>query len=274
MHRRTVLGSGLALTLGVRLAEAQPAPRSWGPANGALLIVGGGVRGAEIQEAAIRLAQRTGAPGSWVFIPTAGDDEEVARAVPPDFIHRSGASLSVLHTRDRAVADSEAFVAPLRSATGVFFEGGRQWRLVDAYAGTRTERELRGVLDRGGETAGTSAGASIQASYLVRGSPLGNEIMMAPGHERGFGYLVNAAVDQHVRARGREDDLAKVVAAHPELLGIGIDESTAVIVEHYTMTVIGDGDVFITNGAGSIGAPSLVLTRGMRYDLANWQVMS
>jgi cyanophycinase len=208
-----------------------------------------------------------------VFIPTAGSDEEIARAVPPAFMRRSGASVSVLHTRDRAVADSEGFVAPLRTATAVFFMGGRQWRLVDAYAGTRTEREFRGVLDRGGEIAGSSAGASIQASYLVRGSPSGNEILMAPGHERGFGYLVNAAIDQHVRARGRADDLARIVAAHPELLGIGIDEGTAIIVEGTTMTVIGPGEVLVTDGASHDGAPYLVLTRGMRYDLANWRVM-
>jgi cyanophycinase len=147
--------------------------------------------------------------------------------------------VTVLHTRDRAVADSETFVAPLRSATAVFFVGGRQWRLVDAYLGTRTERELWTVLDRGGLISGTSAGATIQGSYLVRGSPQSSEILMSPGHARGFGYLANVAIDQHVLVRGRQNDLARVIAAHPGLLGVGIDEGTAAIVQRNTMIVIG-----------------------------------
>jgi cyanophycinase len=102
--------------------------------------------------------------------------------------------VSVLHTGDRRIADSETFVASLRSATAVFLEAGRQWRLVDAYSGTRAEHELRAVLDRGGLISGTSAGATIQGSYLMHGLPLNNRILMSPGHERGFGYLANAAI--------------------------------------------------------------------------------
>ncbi|PYU42209.1 MAG: hypothetical protein DMG54_16885 [Acidobacteria bacterium] len=71
--------------------------------------------------------------------------------------------------KDRVKADSAEFVAPLKQATFVFIDGGRQWRLADAYLGTRVERELRNVLKRGGVIAGNSAGASILASYLVRG---------------------------------------------------------------------------------------------------------
>jgi cyanophycinase len=63
--------------------------------------------------------------------------------------------------------------------------------------------------------AGTSAGASIQASYLTRGSLTSNTIMMAPGHERNFGYVSNGAIDQHVSQRDRENDMAPVIAAHP-----------------------------------------------------------
>jgi cyanophycinase len=235
-----------------------------------LLIIGGGERGTEIQNAAIELG---GKPARWVFIPTAGTDTEVAKAEPPAFIRLSGGALTILHTRDRKVADSEAFVTPLRTAMAVFFEGGRQWRLVDAYGETLTERELRGVLDRNGLIAGTSAGATIQGSYLVRGAPESNSILMAPGPERGFGYLSNVAIDQHVRERGRENDLSVVVAAHPGLLGVGIDESTAVIVQHNAMTVIGRGAVRITDGAEHGGAPFYVLKPGARFDLANWRVL-
>jgi cyanophycinase len=255
----------------VRLARAAgPAPaRSAGPARGVLLIIGGGQRGIEIENTAIRL---DGNPSRWVYIPTAQSDAKVAQATPPAFIARSGGTLAVLHTRDRMVADSEAFTAPLRTATAVFIGGGRQWRLVDAYAGTRTETELRAVLDRGGLISGSSAGATIQGSYLVRGSPKSKKILMAPGYERGFGYLSNVAIDQHVSQRGRENDLSMVVAAHPGLLGVGIDESTAVIVRANAMTVIGNGMVWITDGADHGGTPFYTLKPGASFDLASWQV--
>jgi cyanophycinase len=274
LRRRETLGVlaafGVSLLRGARRADAQTvsSPRSAGPAHGALLIIGGGERGTDIQNAAIKLG---GQHPQWVYIPTAGTDAEVAKAQPPTFIHRSGAKLTVLHTRDRMLADSEAFTAPLRTATAVFIEGGRQPRLIDAYGGTRTETEPRSVLDRGGLIAGTSAGASIQGSYLMRGSPTSNEILMAPGYERGFGYIGNAAIDQHVTQRDRADDLSVVVAAHPGLLGIGIDESTAVTVQRNTMTVIGSGSVFITDGADHGGMPFYPLKSGARFDLATWK---
>jgi cyanophycinase len=272
--RRDALGQlttfSLLAFVNPRLARAAaPAlPRSSGPARGALLIIGGGERGTEIIDTAVRLG---GKPSRWVYIPTAASDADIAKAEPPAFIRQSGGTVTVLHTRDRAVADSEAFTAPLRTATAVFIGGGRQWRLVDAYAGTRTESEMRAVLDRDGLISGSSAGATIQGSYLVRGSRRSNTILMAPGYERGFGYLSNVAIDQHVTQRGRDNDLSVVVAAHPGLLGIGIDESTAVIVQGNTMTIIGKGVVRITDGADHAGEPFYTLRPGARFDLASWQ---
>ncbi len=95
---------------------------------------------------------------------------------------------------------------------------------------------------------------------------------MAPGYEHGFGYLSNVAIDQHVTQRGRENDLSVVVAAHPGLLGVGIDESTAVIVQGNSMTVIGKGLLWITDGADHGGEPFYTLRPGARFDLATWQV--
>ncbi len=146
-------------------------------------------------------------------------------------------------------------------------------RLLDAYGGTEVERALRGVLDRGGLIAGTSAGATVQGSYLVRGSPWSNLILMSPGHERGFGFLSNVAIDQHVIVRHRQADLATVVAAHPGLLGIGIDEATAVIVQHDTITVVGRDAVLITDGADHDGLPYYPLSVASRFDLAHWSAL-
>jgi cyanophycinase len=110
---------------------------------------------------------------------------------------------------------------------------------------------------------GTSAGATIQGSYLVRGAPEGNTIMMARGHERGFGFLPRAAIDQHLLKRNRQDDLVAVVAAHPELLGIGIDEDTAIVVQDGRLRVIGASRVAIYEK----GKPYFFLSPGDRFDL-------
>jgi len=130
MDRRSILRIGLAVAAvgcgGRQTLSAQPAAKSSGPPNGSLLIIGGGMRGPDIQEAAMSLGRGSGGPGRWVYIPTAAADNELARATPPAFIARSGATMTVLHTRDRAVADTETFIAPLRAATAVFIDGGRQ----------------------------------------------------------------------------------------------------------------------------------------------------
>jgi cyanophycinase len=113
-------------------------------------------------------------------IPTAGTGESYGDFWPGlQRLRDAGATrFSVLHTRDRQQADGEEFVAPLRQARGVWFSGGRRWQLVDAYLGTRTVTEIRGVLERGGVVGGSSARATIQESFLVRGDASTKTIMM------------------------------------------------------------------------------------------------
>jgi Peptidase family S51 len=136
--------------------------------------------------------------------------------------------------------------------------------LADAYLGTLALKEMFNVLDRGGVIGGGSAGASIQGSYMVRGSskPDDNTIMMAPGHETGFGFFTNTAIDQHVDARGRESDLGVVMKAHPELLGIGIDQSTSITVHGDVLTANGPERVAIWDGKDHGGKPYYYLRVG------------
>src|SRR6202022_1776550 len=105
-----------------------------------------------------------------VFVPSANVlDPEPAKRAESNVLVKAGAkNVTILHTTDRKVADSKKFFAPLLKARGVFFGGGRQWHLVDSYLNTRTQREFRAVLDRGGVIGGSSAGATIIGSYLVR----------------------------------------------------------------------------------------------------------
>jgi cyanophycinase len=234
-----------------------------GPAAGSLVVVGGGVIGPEILGRFIELAGGPAAP--IVFVPTAnGLDTQPAKLAEVNLLSKGGAkNVTILHTVDRKVADSPEFVAPLLAARGVWFAGGRQWHLVDSYLHTRAEREFQAVLERGGVIGGSSAGATIMGSYLVRGAREGNTLMMAPGYEKGFGYLRGVAVDQHLLKRKRENDMVAVVSAHPELLGIGIDEATAVIVQGDRFEVVGSSKVAIYEH----GKPYYFLSAGDSFDL-------
>ena len=218
-------------------------PATLGPAKGSLIIVGGGGMPKVIFDRFFEAAG--GRDAKLVVVPTAGSGAKYDESTSSvKMFKKAGATnVHLLHTRDTKVADSEEFVAVLRDARAVWFGGGRQWRLADAYLGTKTEAAFHDVLKRGGVIGGSSAGATIQASYLVRGAPEGNQIMMSPGHEQGFAYIRNSAIDQHLLARKRENDMLPVIRKHPHLLGIGIDESTALYVRGNTAEVIGKSKV-------------------------------
>lgn len=271
-RRLAVAATTLAIPFSAALAQA---PRV-GPAHGAVLVVGGGALGPEVLGRFIQLA---GGPDALIVdIPTAGGDS----VYPPDWqgtrsLKEAGARhVVVLHTIDKKVADTDSFPAILSKAGGVWFEGGRQWHLVDSYAGTKTERAFHDVLARGGVVGGSSAGASILASYLLRGARAGNTIIMAPGYEQGFGFLRGVAIDQHVVARERLADLAdSLMPKHPELLGISEDEGTAWLVRGDTAEIIGRNKAFVYGGhdPDDPGTPFLTLYPGDRYDLGARRVL-
>jgi cyanophycinase len=264
-----IAGVPLCMLLLAFAADYDHSP-SIGPAKGWLVIVGGGQVVPEIRERFMQLAN--GPEANIVFIPTALADEEINnKKLEENFSLSFGlSSMTELHTRDHKTANSPNFYKALQKATGVWIEGGRQWRLADAYLGTAVEREIKALLARGWVVGGSSAGATIQGSYLVRGAPGSpgnpdgdNTIMMVPGHETGFALLPNTAIDQHVIARHRVHDLAPVIAAHPGLLGIGIDEETAIVVHGDTFEVIGNSKVIIHDGK----KPFYYLSRGQKFNL-------
>ena len=215
-----------------------------GPSRGALVIVGGAMKDPAIMERFIELAGGPEAP--IVIIPTAGAGDHYDQYYPGARRWRKlGVEhVTVVHTRDRNVANSDAFVEPIQEARGVWFPGGRQWRLADAFLDTRTELELHKVLERGGVIGGSSAGATIQGSYLARGDTETNTIMMGD-HVEGFSFLRNIAIDQHLLARNRHFDLIPVIEKYPHLLGIGLDEDTAIVVQGDRFEVVGQSVVAI-----------------------------
>jgi cyanophycinase len=223
-----------------------------GPANGSLVIVGGGMTDRSIPQRFVELAG--GEEARIVVVPTAGGREtyDDSNCGLGTWRALGVASVTCLHTMDPAEAHGEAFVQPVLEATAVWFNGGRQWRIVDSFQGTRAEEEFRRVLERGGVIGGSSAGATIQGSYLVRGDTAGNTIMMG-SHQVGFGYLKNTAIDQHVLRRNRQFDLIEVIETYPELLGIGIDENTAIVVQGDEFEVIGQSYVLIYDNQRTVG---------------------
>ncbi len=239
-----------------------------GPENGALVLAGGGELAPEVWDAFLELAG--GDSARIVLIPTAAAEEDLEDRLPTaERLRNAGArEVTVLHTRDREEADAPDFSAPLENATGVWISGGRQWRLVDAYLHTRTHRKLYELLTRGGVVGGNSAGASILASFLARGDPETNDILIAPEYQEGFGFLAGAAVDQHLLARNRQDDLWELIYQHPELLGVGIDEGTAAVVQGNRAEVVGPSGVAFYNGFSYMGRPVL-LKHGEVYDLGH-----
>ena len=201
-------------------AISAPSGQEFGPSTGSLVIAGGAVRDPAIVATFLSLAGGADAP--IVVIPTAGGADDYDQSWPglALFVVHGAINVTVLHTTDREVANSDAFVQSIREARGVWFSGGRQWRLADAYLHTAVHREIQEVLDRGGVVGGSSAGATI----------LGEE---------GMAFVRGVAIDQHLLRRNRQFDLIEVIRERPDLLGIGLDEDTAIIVQGDTFEVIG-----------------------------------
>ena len=248
-----------------------------GPARGTLVLQGGVGPNAAIDNTFLKLAG--GAQSHIVLIPTASLGDDMPSEMLPEVMtflerrmkERFGVStVSVLHTHDRARSDAESFVAPLRRATGVWMMGGFPERLVRSYLGTRTERAIRELLDRGGVVGGESAGAMIQGSWLDSTdegfTPEIRSLMQRHDGGGGFGFLTVAAVFPHFDARGPEAAI-KESAAHPNQVAVGIDNKAALVVRGDVVEVVGAGTVTFYNTPGRGPANPIVLRSGEKYDL-------
>jgi cyanophycinase len=256
----------------------------YGPASGTLVIQGGGSdEGTGIFETFVNKAG--GLNAKIVVVPTAGGNRTAdgkirvynADQVLARWKKRGATNVVMLHTHDPKVADTEEFAKVLRDAKGVWFDGGRQWNIVDSYANTLTLREFHKVLERGGVIGGSSAGATIQGDYLVRGAIAGSEIVMTPEpeHERGFKFLRKVAIDQHINTRNRWDDIIPVIKKYPEMLGIGLSEGTAIVVTGDRFEVIGKWKVAVHDNTRAYQPwekPYYVLSPGDVYNMKSRRI--
>jgi len=277
MFRKPLLLLAVTLTLS-NFALAQEAPE-YGPAKGTLLIIGGGnLNGSGIYEQFIELAG--GKDKKFVIVPTAGGNKNADGSlhiykedeVLKPFRELGLTNAVMLHTHDPKVANTEEFAKTLRDANAVWFIGGRQWNIWDSYGDTLTQREFEKVLERGGVIAGTSAGATIQGQFLVRGAIKSADIMIAPEpeHHSGFAFLKRSAIDQHINTRNRWDDLIPLIKQFPNLLGIGLSEKTSIIVRGDKFEVFGAWKVAIHDNTRLYQPwekPYFVLSTGDVYNM-------
>jgi cyanophycinase len=163
----------------------------------------------------------------------------------------------------------------LKNADAVYFGGGRTYKFMDAFLDTEAHMLMKKVLERGGIILGGSAGAQIQGDFLVRGDPRTNNTLWMEGNDIGLGFIRSVIIDVHFRERGRENTLPSLLVKHPQMLGIGIDETTAIWVQGTTAEVLGPHSVtfYDLENVKDLNPSSVkiqnpvILMAGEKYDL-------
>jgi cyanophycinase len=254
---------------------------------GTLIVIGGAENKDGNPEILEFVADRVGT-GPLVVMTCATEDPEAAwRGYRKVFRKLGVKKLEHVDVRDRERGLDPALSEPIERARGVFFTGGDQLRITSHIGATPVYERIRGLLERGGVVAGTSAGASVMSDTMLvsgegRNTPrIGEAVVMAPG----LGFLSDAIIDMHFSERGRIGRLLGAIAQNPRTLGIGIDEDTAMAVHADCAEIIGSGGVWFVDGA-SAGSSNVaegaedetlsienvvlhVLGAGRRFDLAN-----
>ncbi len=238
-------------------------------AQGTVVAIGGGSRPPEVVATIVALGG--GSDGRLVIVPYAsGDPEDVGRAQADEFAAAGFGHVAVA----LGPPDADSTLAVLDGATAVFFSGGDQNRLVRALRGTRALDAVRAAWARGGVVAGTSAGAAVMSAVMITGSEHVNpDSAAAPfstvepdnvATDEGFGFVTGAVIDQHFAARRRQNRLLSLVLERPDLLGIGVDEETAVVVAaDGSLRVVGNRSVQVFDAR-----EALVETRGRGFSAA------
>ena len=245
--------------------EIKPSETRHGPEKGSLVIIGGGTQTDEIWDKIIELAGGKDKARIVVVTNASPDTSQYVINTINDVRRRlaDDSRVSALSLQTIAEANNPANLVALRAATCVFFVGGRQWRISDVYLNTLAHEEFWNVLRRGGVIAGSSAGASIQGSFLWRGDT-SSYLVLIGDHTQGLGFMRNSVIDQHILTRNRQNDLAAFIRIAPQFIGIGIDESTAVVVQRDMLEVIGNSYVAMHSADRE---DWFFMSKGQKYDL-------
>ncbi len=171
---------------------------------------------------------------------------ELSKEVGEDYIRvfeRLGVEdIRIIDTVDREDAENTSFLKTLDKATGIFFTGGDQARITEILKNTEIDKALHRRYAEGVVVGGTSAGASMMSNtMIVEGEAETHPRLEVVDLDEGMSFLPEAIVDQHFAQRGRLGRLLAALAAHPNLIGLGIDEDTAIIVKDHQFKVVGSG---------------------------------
>ncbi|WP_094605382.1 Cyanophycinase [Sporomusa silvacetica DSM 10669] len=164
------------------------------------------------------------------------------------------ATVTIMAIVDREAANQQEQAEIIKQATGIFFTGGDQLRFTSILGGSAVDAAIRAAFRQGAVIAGTSAGAAVMSETMIvagnsNDTPKKSSLIMA----QGMGFLTEGVVDQHFAQRGRINRLLEAVAQNPHVLGIGIDEDTALVVGPDRLCqVIGSQTVTIIDGKGII----------------------
>ncbi len=205
--------------------------------GGALMIIGGGAVTPDIRRQFVELAG--GAQARIVLIPGTDPSPEAERELLSPWRASGIASIVLLHARNREMANDPRFCVPLKQATGVWFGGGYQSLLAERYVDTAVQVALHELLQRNGVVGGCSAGAALLSRVMIRDGDT------TPVEARGLDLLSNAIIDQHFLARNRLWRLEQMLDIHPDLIGLGIDEATALVIHLHSweLSVVGESYV-------------------------------
>jgi cyanophycinase len=261
--------------------------------KGTLFIIGGGTRPQAMMQKFVDLALK--APGGRIVVfPQASAEAEASGNGLAEELRKLGApdvkSLNV--KREEALKPESAKL--LDGVGGIYFCGGDQARLTAVLLDTPIHARMKELYAGGAVVGGTSAGAAVMSEVMITGDEkkkpkAGDEWQSIEADNvitvRGFGFLTTAIVDQHFATRRRHNRLISLVLEHPELVGFGIDESTAAVVSGgTTLEVVGEKDIVVydatkakvaRNGAfiGGTGLAFHVLLPGDKYDLVRRAVI-
>lgn len=221
-----------------------------GRKRGTLVIIGG----AEDKEgdcAVLReFVRRAGGIKAHIAVLTAATStpREVGDTYIEVFKRIGAAEVEVIDTEYPEDAERNEAVEKVERATGIFFTGGDQARIIELVKGTRVDKAIRQRHTAGVVIGGTSAGAAMMPDVMiVEGDSATNPRVDAVNLGPGMGFFPGIAVDQHFSQRGRLGRLISALVQQPAILGIGIDENTAVIVDGDEFEVVGQGSVTVVD---------------------------
>lgn len=183
-----------------------------------------------------------------VMTAATGLPKEVGEDYINIFERLGAASVEVVHTKDRDDAERESSIRQIEEATGIFFTGGDQSRIVNFIKGTSLDKAIHKRHAEGAVIGGTSAGAAMMPDEMIIGgasvsNPSVNAVSMGPG----MGFLPGIVIDQHFAQRGRLGRLLAALVLQPAALGLGIDEDTAIVVTGDEFQVIGSGAITVVD---------------------------